>query len=90
MENEDSELWINYREAQRGRRKERLPIRVGEIMELNEMGFEVDQKSPYHFRINKRLDLFPTHNRWHDIERNKRGGAYNLKQFTINFFKNNV
>lgn len=76
----------DYKEAQRARRAKRVPIRTQEILALKDKGFKIEQKTDYHFRVNDRLDLWPTHNRWHDIKRDKRGGAQNLAQFTIYFF----
>jgi hypothetical protein len=87
MDNEESELWRKVREAQKERRSKRLPMRSAEIMGLVEQGFKVEKKSDYHFRINDLLDLHPIHNRWHDLRKNRWGGAKNLADFAIHFFK---
>ena len=84
--NETSELWRDYREEQKTRRLERLPKRTEEILSLSKLGFKVEQKTEYQFRINDRLDLYPIHNRYHDIEKNRRGGYKNVCEFVNRFF----
>lgn len=73
--------WKNYRLEQQARREKRLPKRTDEIMALKGEGFDVKEMTPYQFRINGRLDLYPIHNRWHDIKTNTRGGHRNLAGF---------
>lgn len=77
----------DYKEQQRARRAKRLPIRTATILALRKEGFTVEQKTEYPLRVNGRLDVWPIHNRWHDIKRNKRGGAKDLAQFAHLFFK---
>ena len=77
----ESKDWRAYREAQQARRATRLPIRTEAILALREEGFRVEPQTPYQFRINGRLDLYPVHNRWHDTKTNQRGGAKDLVVF---------
>jgi hypothetical protein len=70
--------WGWYKREQQARRAKWLPIRTEEILHLKVQGYEVEQKTEYHFRINGVLDLWPIHNRWHDLRTNKRGGAKDL------------
>lgn len=70
-----------YRADQRERRIARLRKRGKEIFSLREEGFVVEQLSTDHYRINKRLNLFPLHNTWEDLATGKRGGAKNLVLF---------
>lgn len=86
MDDEVSEFWQQQKEEQWERRVARLPIRTERILELRKEGFHVEQKTPYHFRVNRRLDVWPIHNRWHDTKRNKRGGAKDLAEFIRRFF----
>ena len=86
-DNEISEQWKEYREEQKERRQERLPKRTEEIQSLTFLGFKVEQMTEYQFRVNDRLDLYPIHNRYHDIENNKRGGYKNAVEFVKLFFK---
>jgi hypothetical protein len=73
--------WGWYRHEQQARRAARLPIRTEEIRHLKVQGYDVEQKTEYHFRINGILDLWPIHNRWHDLRTQERGGAKNLAIF---------
>lgn len=77
----DKDFWEPYRVEQRQRRQKRLPIRTEEILALKRQGYDVVQKSEYHFRVNDRLDLWPIHNRWHDLKTHERGGANDLAVF---------
>lgn len=78
---EEREAWRTYREEQQARRARRLTPRSKKILELANEGFVVEQKTLYCFRINGRLDLYPVHNRWHDLTTNTRGGARDLAVF---------
>jgi hypothetical protein len=56
------------------------------ILRLREQGFIIEKKTDFHFRINNVLDVWPTHNRWHDLANNKRGGTKDLAKFIEEFF----
>lgn len=79
--------WDQYKSEQRQRRQTRLPVRQLEIESLSELGYAVEKKTEFQYRINGVVDLYPIHNRWHNIKTNKRGGAKNLKQFIIDTIK---
>lgn len=81
MANEDGELFRQMREAQQARRAERLPGRQKEIEALSELGYDVKKLTNYQYRVNGIYDLYPIHNRWHNLKTNKRGGAKNLSEF---------
>ena len=81
------EMYNDRREAQQERRAKRLPLRSAEIESLKSDGFEVKQLTPYQFRVNGQLDLFPIHNRYHDIKRNVRGGYKSVVPFVKKFFE---
>lgn len=70
-----------YKEAQQKRRAERLPIRQKQIEALSDNGYSVKKLTDYQYRINDTYDLYPIHNRWHNIKTDKRGGAKNLSEF---------
>lgn len=70
--------WDWWKSEQRARRVKRLPIRTEEILALKRQGYDVEQKTDYHFRINGILDVWPIHNRWHDLRTQERGGAKQL------------
>lgn len=82
-----SEYFRDYREAQKERRADRLPVRTAEIESLRELGYTVVKKTDYQFRVNDTYDLYPIHNRWHHLKTNKRGGAPSLKQFILKRIK---
>ena len=75
------ETWTQWKHDQRVRRAKRLPVRTDEILALKRQGYSVEQKSDYHFRINGILDIWPIHNRWHDLRTQERGGAKCLAVF---------
>jgi hypothetical protein len=69
----DSEMWAAHREAGRKHREERRNEATGYILDLIREGYNVEQKSEYHFRINAVLDLYPTRRKWHNLRTGKRG-----------------
>jgi len=75
------EVWDGYREALSAARLLRLPVRTAEILALRSKGYLVKELTPYQFRINLVLDVYPTHNRWHDLPLKKRGDCANLAAF---------
>jgi len=60
----DTEDWKVYREAQKKRRAERVIIRRRQILGLRKLGYEVQQLTPYQYRINGEIDVYPVHNRF--------------------------
>jgi hypothetical protein len=88
MVNAETEFWRGYREEQRKRRAARLPKRTEALLALRAEGYEIEKKTEYHFRVNGRLDVWPTHNRYHDIRTGKRGGYPDIVRFIKRFFKN--
>ena len=48
-----------------------------ELASLAKLGFEVHKFTAYHFRVAKRIDIFPSDRRslwaWHDVATDKRG-----------------
>lgn len=68
----DAEDFKEIREAQQKRRAERLVGRQKEIEELAPI-YQVKKLTPYQYRINGVLDLYPIHRNYHNIKTNKRG-----------------
>ena len=81
LETTEGEIWQAYREDQKLRRLERLRPRTEEILALTNLGYKVKQFTPYHFRIDDLIDVFPIHNRYHKLIYNKRGGYRNVTEF---------
>lgn len=78
---EASQEWDQYKEDQRKRRADRLPVRTEQILSLRDMGYIVVQKTEYQYRINGTIDVYPIHNRYHNIKTNKRGGYKDVVEF---------
>lgn len=53
---------------------------------LRRLGYEVHQFTPYQFRIEGRLDVYPVNRKWHDIKSNKRGSYGDVIEFVRTFF----
>ena len=81
----DEQPWRDSRLEQQERRRKRLPIRVAELMELKKAGFTIEQKTPYQFRVNGVLDIYPIHNRYHDLQTGERGGFRDVRDFVVQF-----
>jgi hypothetical protein len=43
------------------------------ILGLQEHGYKLTRLSPFQWRVNDRLDLFPTNRKYHDTFNNERG-----------------
>ena len=48
------------------------------IMALKDHGFKVERLTPFQFRINDQLDIYPTNKRWHDVIRKERGDYWQM------------
>ena len=53
--------------------KQVTALRVVEIEALADKGYQVKKVTPYQYRINNRIDLFPTGGKYHDIKTGERG-----------------
>ena len=84
---EMAEIYRDFRDAQKERRADRLQKRTSIVLSLRSDGFIVKELTPYQFRVNGVLDIYPLHHRFHDIKRNRRGGFKHLKKFVVWFFK---
>ena len=69
--------------AQQQRRQKRLPKRTTEIFSLREKGYKIKQLTHYQFRINDKVDIYPTHNRYHILKSKERGGYKKLDEVLI-------
>ncbi len=78
-------MWKDYRKQQKERREIRLPIRTKEILSLKNL-FKIEEITPYQFRINQQIDIYPLHNRYHILETGERGGYREAKVFLMEFF----
>lgn len=46
---------------------------MGPVQKLLEMGLEVQQLAPYHFRVEHRIDFWLPRGQWHELGTNQRG-----------------
>jgi len=76
--NKTTEMWKDYRKDQQERRSNRLSKRTNEILSLK--GHIVKQLTPYQFRIDGKVDVYPTHNRYHILATGKRGDYRKIKE----------
>ena len=60
----------------------------GLVERVRAEGFEVEEKTGTHFRVNGRLDVYPVSRRFHDIKHNHRGGYLDMIGFVKQFFRN--
>ena len=71
-----SDAMDGYRDLQEMRREDNALKRsenTPDIVGLARLGYDVRMITEYHFRIDGRLDLFPTRGRWHNLKTGKRG-----------------
>lgn len=84
---DDADVWKEYRRAQQQRRSGRLPTRQLEILAMKQKGFDVQELTPYHFRIDGTLDLFPVHKLYHFLPLNVRGDYHNALGLAITLLR---
>ncbi len=53
-----------------------------ETLEI-EHGLKIEELTPYQFRIDGDLDIYPTRRKWHDISMNTRGTYTDLVDFVV-------
>lgn len=58
----------------------------GEIERLKTKGYRIHEFTPYQFRINDVLDIYPMNKKWHDLVNNKRGAYTEVFSFVSAFF----
>jgi hypothetical protein len=83
----DAEDYKQYREAQKERRRKRLPGRTQEILDLEKQGYKVRKLTDYQYRINEQIDLYPIHRNFHHIGKNKRGTYKNALELIQKYIK---
>lgn len=59
-----------------------------ELRNLNMAGYAIkDLNRGFQFRVNDRLDVYPTNKKWHDTYTGKRGTYETVYDFVVHFFK---
>lgn len=73
MNNEEKQDWKKHAEDMNQMRNSRRQQFKQVIKEFREMGFEVQQISPFQFRFNECIDIFPSNKRYYDLKTFKWG-----------------
>lgn len=86
-----SEMGDDFRALRDLRRESNRKNRVrveSQIWPLQAEGFKILELTPYQFRINDRLDIYTTRERWHDLRTGKRGTfiGKDVAQYIRRFF----
>jgi hypothetical protein len=83
-----AEVFDALSERAKQNKSEQHARRMRQIDALRESGFQVQQFTEYHYRINGRLDLWTTWGKWHDVKKNIRGRCQgtSLVAFVKQFF----
>lgn len=79
-------MFDSFREARKERHEKKLASFVDKQMQqLTALLYDVKKLTPYQYRINDALDIFPISSKYHDIKRNKRGRYGNVITFVKEF-----
>lgn len=89
MSEEMIEMFRAMKEAGRQNKAEARARRTTFLGELVDEGFKIHRFSDYQFRINGRIDIYPTNGKWHDVVTNKRGSfrGQNVAKFIREYFQ---
>ena len=83
---DQAEYWKAIREQQQQDRAERREEGVAAIARLATLGFRVEAITPYQFRINGSLDVYPTNRRFHCLTDGERGTYQEVALLVIAHF----
>lgn len=88
MEDQEKEMWNKHKQNIRQMRNSRRSQFREIITDLTNAGFEIKEITPFQFRINDCLDIYPQNKRYHDIVKNERGDIRGIKfgEFVRNYF----
>lgn len=67
------EYFKHDREVRQKRKAAQRPQRIQEILDLEKKGYKVKEMTPYQFRINGQVDIYPTNAKYHIFKGNYRG-----------------
>lgn len=79
MQYDDDDLGATFRALREYNREQRAIRRddgVAALDQLTAAGYQVEQITDYQFRVDGRLDLYPTRRRWHLHKGGNRRGGY--------------
>lgn len=82
--------WEEYRRAQKNRRADRVPKHRDEVLALKSSGYDVQELSPCHFRIDGKLDLLLVHRTFVYLPTNARGSYIKAKECAAQWLRRRV
>lgn len=88
MNDEEKQTWRDHAEQMNNMRNRRRFQFYEIIKEFKRMGFDVREVSPFQYRFNDCIDIFPSNKRYHDLKKRERGDirGKNFNQFLREYF----
>lgn len=71
--NEETALWKAFKQHNSLEKEKRRQRIVQKILNLRKKGYRVVELTPYQFRINNQLDIYPVNGKYHNIKTGERG-----------------
>ena len=94
MNDDEKKAWKDHAEQMDNMRRRRRDQFWQVIKDFRRMGFEVKEISPFQFRVNESIDIYPSNKKYHDLKKNERGDirGKNFDTFLRGYFglKTNV
>ena len=66
-------MWKQHKKDMTNMRRRRQSDFRDVIKEFRRMGFEVRELTPFQYRFNECIDIYPANKRFHDLKNNVRG-----------------
>ena len=88
MDDEEKQMWKDHKkEVELMRKKRRAQFR-DTISEFQKLGFEVKEVTPFQFRFNDAVDIYPSNKLYHNLKTNVRGDIRGISytKFLRQFF----
>lgn len=73
MDHKVKEGWRDHKEDMENMRRRRRDQFAKVIKEFRDLGFEVEKISPYQFRFNDSIDIYPSNKKYHNLKTKVRG-----------------
>jgi hypothetical protein len=88
MNDDEKQAWRDHAKQMNNMRNARRYQFKEVIADFERMGFEVKEVSPFQYRFNDCVDIFPSNKRFYDLKTRERGDirGKNLNQFLREYF----
>jgi hypothetical protein len=88
MDDDEKQMWKDHKKEVDLMRKKRRAQFHDTVREFQKLGFEVKEMTPFCFRFNDSVDIYPSNKRYHDLTKNVRGDirGINYTKFLRQFF----